>query len=79
MIIELSKDTYRAIVAVAGNVSGFVEQAARDALKKSPHVETPRFDVTQVLSEARDLQGMFGKATLKEVLADRRWQQGTAI
>ena len=72
MQIEISEDTYRAIATVATDVSKFVEQAAQDALEKIHPLENPRFDATQVLAQAGDLQGMFGEASLEEVLADRR-------
>lgn len=72
MHIEISEDMYRAIAAQHGDVSAFVEKAARQALEKNGRFTRPNFDADKLLAEFRDLEGMFGEASLDEVLADRR-------
>jgi len=72
MRVEISESTYRAVAAVHSDVSLFVEWAAKDALKRTDSGAKPRFDAEQLLADTRNFQGMFGNATLDEVLADRR-------
>ncbi len=72
MHIEIPEDMYRTIAALHGDVSAFVENAARQALRAKEPIDKPKFDADQLLSEFRDLEGMFGKASLDEVLSDRR-------
>jgi len=72
MHIEISEDTYRAIAAQHGDVALFIENAARRALEKTGPTTKSNFDAEQLLTEFRGLEGMFGEASLDEVLADRR-------
>jgi len=72
MHIEISEDMYRTIAALHGDVSAFVENAARHALETKESVTDPKFDADQLLTEFRDLEGMFGEASLDEIIADRR-------
>ncbi len=73
MHVEISENIYRTIAALHGDVSAFVENAARQALQTKKPVKKPKFDAEQLLSEFRDLEGMFGEASLDEVLSDRRY------
>jgi len=72
MHVEISENMYRTIAALHGDVSAFVENAARQALQTKQTVTKPKLDADQLLTEFRNLEGMFGEASLDEVLADRR-------
>ncbi|QDU87404.1 hypothetical protein Pla175_07640 [Pirellulimonas nuda] len=68
--IEVSDATYSAIAAHFGDVGGFLDRAAQYARSKGD--EQPRFDADSLLGDFRRIEGMFGAASLQEVLGDRR-------
>lgn len=70
--IQLSDETYDAIANRHGDVSAFVESLAKRELAEDASLETPRFDLEKVRDGFRQLQGMFGDASLEKVLEDRK-------
>jgi hypothetical protein len=73
MQIEISDTTYQRIAARCEDVSAFVEQSVRQAIEQQKVAKNGRhFDPETVLAAFRDLEGMFDRGSLDEVLADRR-------
>ncbi|MEQ8846729.1 hypothetical protein [Botrimarina sp.] len=69
--VHISDELYDAIAATGGDVSAFIERAGKQAIQRRSASDRS-FDVHAVRERFRALEGMFGGATLKEVLADRK-------
>ncbi len=71
MQINISDETYRAIAEQYGDVTAFLEKAAQQALGNDGGAK-PKFNAETLLADFQALEGMFGNASLLDVLDDRR-------
>lgn len=71
MKIEISQQAFQAFNSQTHDIAAFVEAGAKQ--RNNGHEQCQRLDPKEVLAEFKKLEGIFGDATMEEVLADRRY------